>query len=60
VTVGGVPAQVPFSGITPGFVGATQINFTVPPAAPSGPQPVVVTVGGVASRPLTLNVTPAQ
>jgi uncharacterized protein (TIGR03437 family) len=35
----------------------TQINFTVPPGVPPGPQPVVVTVGGVASTAGTLMVT---
>lgn len=60
VTVGGVPAQTPFQfiGIPTWSVGVTQINFVVPPAAPLGPQSVVVTVGGVASAPATLTVTP--
>ena len=57
VTVGGVSAELPFYGITPGLVGVTQINFTVPADAPVGPQAVVVTVGGAASPPVTLNVT---
>jgi hypothetical protein len=30
----------------------------IPPDAPLGPQPVVVTVGGVASAPANLTVTP--
>jgi uncharacterized protein (TIGR03437 family) len=61
LTVGGETATLLFSGITTGVVGATQINFTVPATIPVGPQPVVVTVGGVASQPFTLNVTaPAQ
>jgi uncharacterized protein (TIGR03437 family) len=55
VTVGGVPATVVFVG-NPWLVGITQINFTVPPAVPAGPQPVVVTVGAVSSAPATLNV----
>ena len=60
VTVGGVPAETPFLfiGVPTWSVGVTQINFMVPPAAPLGPQPVVVTVGGVASAPATLTVTP--
>jgi len=57
ITVGGVDAITNFVGIPPGLVGVTQINFTIPPGAPLGPQPVVVTVGGVSSAPVTLNVT---
>jgi uncharacterized protein (TIGR03437 family) len=57
VTVGGVPAGVDFVGITSGLVGVTQINFTVPPTAPLGIQPVVVTVGGVASASANFTVT---
>jgi uncharacterized protein (TIGR03437 family) len=60
VTVGGVQANVLFNGMTAGIVGATQINFTVPAGAPPGPQPVVVTVGGVPSQPVTLNVIVTQ
>jgi uncharacterized protein (TIGR03437 family) len=56
VTVGGNPAQVLFVGIPPGLVGVTQLNFVIPPNAPLGPQPLVVTVGTVASMPVTLTV----
>lgn len=60
LTVGGEDAGTPlFSGIPSGSVGVTQINFTIPPDAPLGQQDVVVTVGGVASNPITLTVTPA-
>jgi len=37
-------------------VGVTQINFTIPSNAPTGPQPVVVTVGGVPSNAATITV----
>ena len=56
ITVGGVPANIQFAGIPRGLVGVTQINFTVPPTAPLGNQPVVVTVGGVPSAPVILTV----
>ncbi len=36
VLVGGVPAQVLFSGLTPQFVGVYQINIIVPANAPTG------------------------
>jgi uncharacterized protein (TIGR03437 family) len=57
VTVGGVPADIQFIGIPPGLVGVVEIDYRVPDAAPLGPQPVVVAVGGVASAPATLDIT---
>jgi uncharacterized protein (TIGR03437 family) len=51
ITVGGVPATIVFNGIPNGLAGVTQINFTMPPGVPPGPQNVVVTVGGVATPP---------
>jgi uncharacterized protein (TIGR03437 family) len=57
VTVGGVPATIPFIGIVSGLVGVTQINFTIPNGVPTGVQPVVVTVGTAASPPANINVT---
>jgi uncharacterized protein (TIGR03437 family) len=56
VTVGGVPATVQFIGIPSGLVGVTQINYTIPSNAPTGAQPVVVTVGTAASQPATITV----
>lgn len=59
VTVGGVPVAQDgnwFVGIPSGLVGVTQINFTIPATVPAGPQPVVVTVGGVSSNIATINV----
>jgi uncharacterized protein (TIGR03437 family) len=56
VTVGGVPAGLAFIGIPSGLVGVTQINFTIPQNAPTGPQPVVVTVGTAASNTATITV----
>ena len=58
LTVGGVQATVAFAGVPNGLSGVTQINFTVPLNVPAGVQPVVVTVGGVASPPVNLNVSP--
>lgn len=36
VTIGGVPATVSFSGLTPGFVGLWQLNVVIPANAPVG------------------------
>ena len=57
VTVGGLPATVSFAGTPIGLVGISQINFTVPAAAPLGSQAVVITVGGVRSQTGRINVT---
>lgn len=57
VTVGGVPATIQFIGITAGLSGVVQINFIVPESISTGNQPVVVTVGGVASPAAILSVT---
>ena len=55
-TIGGVPATVSFSGLAPGYVGLGQVNLLVP-NLPAGDQPVIVTIGGVASNPATITVT---
>ncbi|MBZ5726717.1 MAG: Ig-like domain repeat protein [Acidobacteriia bacterium] len=60
MTVGGVPVTPFFAAIPWGLVGVTQVNFTVPPNAPLGLQPVVVSVGGVASKPAALNILPGS
>ena len=57
VTVADLPAKIDFVGATWWAAGTTEIDFDVPANAPLGPQPVVITVGGVASAPVTLNVT---
>jgi len=56
VTVGDIEAPIAFIGIPQGLVGVTQVNFQVPAGAALGTQPVVVTIGGVASAPANLLV----
>jgi uncharacterized protein (TIGR03437 family) len=57
VTIGGVPANVIFSGLTPGAVGLYQINVTVPTGVTPGNQvPVIVSMGGQTSPALTIAV----
>jgi uncharacterized protein (TIGR03437 family) len=58
LTIGGANAQIQFIGIPVGLVGVVQVNYTVPSQAAVGSQPVIVTVGGVASSPAALTVTP--
>lgn len=57
MTVGGFGAAIDFVGIPPGLVGVTQINFEIPNGVGTGPQAVVVSVGGIASAPATLTIT---
>jgi adhesin/invasin len=57
VTVGGVGASTTYIGIPSWSVGVLQVNFIVPAAAALGPQPVVVSVGAVASAGATLAVS---
>jgi uncharacterized protein (TIGR03437 family) len=54
-TIGGVAASVAFSGLAPGLVGLGQVNLLVP-NLPAGDQPVVVTIGGVASNPAIITI----
>jgi uncharacterized protein (TIGR03437 family) len=45
-TIGGVPAQVAFAGLSPQFVGVNQLNVVVPVGAPSGDAvPLQIQVG---------------
>ena len=57
VKVGGQPAQVPFAGLAPGFAGLYQVNAIVPSGiAPDANVPVVITVGGISSSPVTVAI----
>jgi uncharacterized protein (TIGR03437 family) len=50
VSIGGAPAQVTFSGLSPQFAGVDQINVVVPSNAPTGNGlPLEIQVGGVTS-----------
>jgi uncharacterized protein (TIGR03437 family) len=57
VTIGGIAAQVAFSGLAPGFVGLWQVNAVVPSSAPAGSSvPVRITMAGVTSSEVTMAV----
>ena len=55
VTIGGQTATVTFSGLAPGLVGVNQLNVQVPAAA-SGSQPLVLSIGGVAAPTVQIPV----
>ena len=51
VTIGGQNAKALYAGAAPGLVaGLLQVNAVVPAGVASGDQPIVVTVGTVASQ----------
>jgi len=57
VTIGGVPADVQFSGLAPGYVGLYQVNVPVPAGLATGPSvPVVISMGAAASNTVTMAV----
>ena len=50
-TVGGQPATVQYAGSAPGLIaGVFQVNVTIPPNAPSGNVPVVITFGASSTQ----------
>ncbi len=52
VTIGGLPAQVFYSGAAPTFVGLDQVNAFVPREVAAGPAvPILITVEGRRSQP---------
>lgn len=57
VSIAGIPVQVEFSGLAPGFVGLYQVNVQVPVGTPSGDSvPVTLSIGGSTSNTVTMAV----
>ncbi len=57
VTIGGIVANVSFSGLAPGSVGLYQVNVQVPMGTPAGDAvPVILKIGGVTSNTVTIAV----
>jgi uncharacterized protein (TIGR03437 family) len=55
-TIGGVPAEIQFKGLAPGYVGLYQVNLKVPSGLPSGDLPLVLTANGLPSKEVMLPV----
>lgn len=57
VSIGGVPAEVTFSGLAPGFAGLYQVNAIVPANASSGDRiSLILSIGGVSSNSVTIAI----
>ncbi len=57
VTIGGIAANVVFSGLTPGFSGLYQVNAQVPSGTPNGDDVALVfSAGGALSNTVTTSV----
>lgn len=54
-TIGGVPAELQFLGLTPGFVGLAQANLRVP-NLPPGDYAVTIEIGGAVSNSPLISV----
>jgi uncharacterized protein (TIGR03437 family) len=54
--IAGVPAQVTYAGLAPGFAGLYQINVQVPANTPSGVQDLQVWEAGASSNAVTVAI----
>lgn len=57
VSIGGLSAEIQFSGLSPQFVGVYQLNVVVPNVAPGNTVPVQLALGGITSPKLTMAVS---
>jgi len=58
VTIGGQPALVIFSGLTPGLIPLWQLDITVPSGLAAGSYPMIVTFGGQTSNSAMVSIAP--
>ena len=56
LTIGGVNATITYAGLAPGFASLYQVNAIVPAVAPGNSVPLVITVAGQDSPPVTIAV----
>ena len=57
VAIGGISAEIQFSGLSPQFVGVYQLNVVIPNVAPGDTVPVQLSLGGITSPKLTMAVS---
>jgi len=57
VSIGGISAEIQFSGLSPQFVGVYQLNVVVPNVAPGDSVPLQLALGGITSPKLTMAVS---
>jgi uncharacterized protein (TIGR03437 family) len=58
VTIGGVPAQVTFSGLSAQYSGINQINVVVPAGTPTGSAiPLQLQIGSITSNIVSIAVS---
>jgi uncharacterized protein (TIGR03437 family) len=57
VDIGGISAEIQFSGLSPQFVGVYQLNVVIPNVAPGDTVPVQLALGGITSPKLTMAVS---
>ncbi len=56
-TVGGVPAEVTYSGLSPSYIGLYQVNLVIPAdAKPGAAVPLVIEAAGLPSNTVTLAI----
>jgi uncharacterized protein (TIGR03437 family) len=53
VLIGGMQAEVQFSGLSPQFVGVYQLNVVVPPVTPGDQVPIQIRLGDISSTERT-------
>ena len=56
ISIGQVNETIYFIGLTPGFVGLSQVSALIGPLTPTGVQPVVLRVGGPLSAPASIAI----
>ena len=56
LTIGGADATIAYAGLAPGFASLYQVNAIVPSVPPGNAVPLVLTVGGQSSPPVTIAV----
>jgi uncharacterized protein (TIGR03437 family) len=56
VTIGGLEAEVTYSGLAPALAGVYQVNATVPVALAAGQHPLRIEIGGIVSNEVLVAV----